>query len=87
MSLLSSQWIRTSEGFLLVYSITSKESFEGLVPIHQHIERVKEDSPNPPMVLVGNKADLETSRQVTPAMGTSSQKNKQKRSRRRRERN
>ena len=57
------QYMRTGEGFVLVYSITARESFEEINQFHQQILRVK-DKDNFPMVLVGNKCDLEYERQV-----------------------
>jgi len=57
------QYMRTGEGFILVYSITARESFDEITQFHQQILRVK-DKDNFPMVLVGNKCDLEFERQV-----------------------
>ena len=57
------QYMRTREGFVLVYSITARESFEEINRFHQQILRVK-DKDNFPMVLVGIKCDLEYERQV-----------------------
>jgi len=51
------QWIRASDGFVLVFSLTSMESFKHLSSIFQHIQRTKEEE-YLPMVLVGNKCDL-----------------------------
>ena len=58
------QYMRTGEGFLLVYSITSRESFEEITTFQQQILRVK-DKDYFPMVVVGNKCDLEHERKVT----------------------
>jgi len=57
------QYVKSGEGFLLVYSITSRNSFEEISPLHQQILRVK-DQDSWPMVIVGNKCDLEDERQV-----------------------
>jgi GTPase KRas len=38
------QWIRESEGFLLVYSITCRSSFKSITKFYDHIIRVKESS-------------------------------------------
>ena len=57
------QYMRTGEGFLLVYSITSRQSFDEISTFHQQICRVK-DKDHVPMVLVGNKVDLEEHREV-----------------------
>lgn len=60
--------MRTGQGFLLVYSITEKKSFEEINSFRDQILRVK-DADEVPMVLVGNKADLEGDRQVQTAQG------------------
>jgi small GTP-binding protein len=56
-------YMKNGEGFVLVYSITSLRSLEDLDPIRQGIIRHKNTS-NVPMVLVGNKCDLEKKREV-----------------------
>ena len=58
------QYMRTGEGFLLVYSITSRSSFEEISTFHQQILRVK-DVEGYPIIVVGNKCDLENERQVS----------------------
>jgi GTPase KRas len=63
-SAMREQYMRTGEGFLLVYSITSRESFEEITTFQQQILRVK-DKDYFPMVVVGNKCDLEHERKVT----------------------
>lgn len=62
------QYMRTGEGFLLVYSITSRSSFEEVGTFHQQILRVK-DKDFFPVVVVANKCDLEYERQVQPHEG------------------
>ena len=57
------QYMRTGEGFLLVYSITSRNSFEEISTFHQQILRVK-DKDTFPVILIANKCDLEYERQV-----------------------
>ncbi|KAG8854016.1 Ras GTPase [Tulasnella sp. 330] len=57
------QYMRTGEGFLLVYSITSRNSFEEISTFHQQILRVK-DRDAFPVIVVANKCDLEYERQV-----------------------
>ncbi|THH10872.1 hypothetical protein EW145_g1011 [Phellinidium pouzarii] len=52
------QYMRTGEGFLLVYSITSRSSFEEISTFHQQILRVK-DKDYFPVIVVANKCDLE----------------------------
>jgi GTPase KRas protein len=56
--------MRTGEGFLLVYSITSRQSFEEIMTFQQQILRVK-DKDYFPIIVVGNKCDLERERVVT----------------------
>ncbi len=50
-------YIRSGEGFLLAYAITSEDSFEEVKTHYNQILRVK-DVDAFPMVLVANKADL-----------------------------
>lgn len=69
-SAMREQYMRTGEGFLLVYSVTSRNSFEELITYYQQIQRVK-DVEYIPVVVVGNKSDLETERQVSFDEGAS----------------
>ncbi|KAK2737420.1 Ras GTPase [Myotisia sp. PD_48] len=67
-SAMREQYMRTGEGFLLVYSITSYQSFEEIATFKQQILRVK-DKDYFPMILVGNKCDLESEREVSHEEG------------------
>ena len=58
------QCMRNGEGFLLVYSITSRDSFQEINAFYQQILRVK-DQDNFPVIIVANKCDLEHARQVS----------------------
>lgn len=58
------QYMRTGEGFLLVYAINSRTSLEELQVFYEQIQRVK-DADNVPVLVVGNKSDLEIERQVS----------------------
>jgi len=60
---LAENWMRQGDGFVLCYSITSMPSFEKLNGLHSLLLRAK-DSTKVPLVLVGNKCDLESQRQV-----------------------
>lgn len=60
--------MKNGQGFILVYSITSQASFNDLIELRDQILRVK-DTPNVPMVLVGNKCDLEDERVVSKERG------------------
>ncbi|OQV11758.1 GTPase KRas [Hypsibius exemplaris] len=68
-SAMRDQYMRTGEGFLLVYAINNPKSFEDIDTYREQIKRVK-DSDNVPMILVGNKADL-PSRSVETKAGES----------------
>lgn len=67
-SAMRDQYMRTGQGFICVYSITSLQTFEELTTFREQILRVK-DKDIVPMVLCGNKCDLESSRQVSTQMG------------------
>ena len=60
--------MRTGQGFLMVFSITSRSSFDEITSFREQILRVK-DADKAPMVLVANKSDLENERQVTTGEG------------------
>ncbi|KAM7189760.1 putative ras [Naviculisporaceae sp. PSN 640] len=59
-------YMKTGQGFLLVFSITSRASLEELVSLRDDIIRIKDDE-NIPIVIVGNKADLTDQRAVDRA--------------------
>lgn len=59
-------YMKTGQGFLLVFSITSMSSLYELAELREQIRRIKEDD-HVPMVLVGNKSDLEEDRAVPRA--------------------
>lgn len=56
-SAMRDQYMRTGEGFLLVFAVNEAKSFENVTQYRDQIRRVK-DSDEVPMVLVGNKCDL-----------------------------
>lgn len=83
---LRDQWIRDGEGFVLVYSISSRSSFTRITRFHKQIQRVKESSSSSPsypgspisaiappasvpIMLVGNKSDRVTEREVSTQEG------------------
>ena len=87
---LRDQWIRDGEGFVLVYSITSRASFSRINKFYNQIQRVKDSSmASPasmyhnspispvgnqyngpaPVMLVGNKSDRVTEREVSTQEG------------------
>ena len=90
---LRDQWIRDGEGFVLVYSITSRSSFTRIQKFYHQIQRVKESSNagsptsigylsspvssvsmsgggQAPVMLVGNKSDRVTEREVSMQEGS-----------------
>jgi GTPase SAR1 family protein len=58
--------MKTGQGFLLVFSITSLSSLQELHALRDQILRIK-GSTSAPLVLVGNKSDLEEDRAVSRA--------------------
>ena len=61
--------VKNREGFLLVYSITNRNSFENLKTHKDLIFKVNDSENYIPIVVVGNKCDLETARVVTSTEG------------------
>jgi len=67
-SAMRDQYMRSGEGFFLVYTVISRSSFEEITKFKDQILRAK-DKPKVPLVLIGNKCDLETERQVSKTEG------------------
>jgi len=67
-SSMQDQWMRDGKGFLLVYNITNKATYDEVSILHDKILRTK-DQAKVPIVLVGNKADLKDQRQVAYEQG------------------
>ncbi|KAK7592834.1 hypothetical protein V9T40_007586 [Parthenolecanium corni] len=61
-------YMKNGQGFVLVYSITAQSTFNDLQDLREQILRVK-DTDDVPMVLVGNKCDLEEERVVGKEQG------------------
>ncbi len=61
-------YIKNGQGFVLVYSVTDRQSLQELLAIREQILRIKNSS-SVPMVLVGNKCDLTDERELTPEDG------------------
>lgn len=62
-------YMKNGQGFVLVYSITAQSTFNDLQDLREQILRVK-DKDDVPMVLVGNKTDLEAERVVGKEQGS-----------------
>lgn len=58
--------LQRGDGFLLVFAIDARSSFQELRQLQQQILRVKNEN-SYPMLLVGNKSDLDAERRVAPA--------------------
>ena len=67
-SSMRGQYIRNGDGFICVYSITSRSSFDEMNYFKEEIRRTKEGD-SVPMIIAGNKCDLETERQVIKTEG------------------
>ena len=65
---MQDQYISSGQGFLLVYSCTSLQSFQSISELREKILQVK-DCETYPMVLCGNKCDLEAERKVSTQQG------------------
>ncbi|CAH1783921.1 unnamed protein product [Owenia fusiformis] len=61
-------YMKNGQGFLLVYSITAQSTFNDLHDLREQILRIK-DTEDVPMILVGNKCDLEDERVVGKDQG------------------
>ena len=59
---------RGGRGYVLMYAITSRASFEEVMSFRDRIHALK-DKDSVPIILVGNKCDLQEERQVTKEEG------------------
>jgi GTPase KRas len=64
---LRDQWVREGQGFILVYSIASRTTFDRLDIFRQSMRRVKRGDPI--FMLVGNKCDKTYEREVSKEEG------------------
>jgi len=65
---LRETFMHTGDGFMLVYSITDDDTLDRLQEIHEQIQKAHPD-PNVPILIVGNKSDMEKDRAVTADEG------------------
>jgi len=63
-SAMREQYMRSGEGFLLVFSVADRNSYEEIYKFHKQILRVK-DRDEFPMMIVANKCDLEHQRVIS----------------------
>ncbi|KAJ7785972.1 ras protein [Mycena metata] len=64
---LRDQWIQEGEGFILVYSVGSRSTFQRLQIFRQAVRRIKRGDPT--LLLVGNKCDMVADREVSREEG------------------
>ena len=62
-------YIKNGQGFVIVYSIISVQTFQDIKTMREQIQRVK-GVERIPIILVGNKSDLDSQREVTVSDGT-----------------
>lgn len=62
------QWICFAEALIVMYSITSRESFDEITKIFQRIVRTTGNE-HPRAIVVANKCDLEVAREVSSDEG------------------
>ena len=55
-------WVNKGDGFILVFAINDKESFDYLKNIKNKINEIKGE--NIPIILIGNKIDLKDEREI-----------------------
>jgi Ras-related protein Ral-A len=58
-------YLKHGDGFLLVFDLTNRETFESVKNHRENVLRVKMDDKTLPIILVGNKMDLKSSRKVS----------------------
>jgi len=71
-SSMRDHYLRSGEGFLMVYSVVDVTGFEDLDELHAQIMRVKEEESfgdRVPIVLVANKIDLTDERVISTELG------------------
>ena len=69
---IASNYLKKANGILLVYDITSHESFSD---INKWLQEINKNECNKPMVLIGNKCDLNEQREVPKEEGMGYAKN------------
>ena len=66
---LQDSYYKGAQGFMLVYDISNKKSFENLDKWYKAIKVDNKNSNNIKVILVGNKSDLEEKREITEEEG------------------
>lgn len=63
---LIDQWIETADGIILVFALNDRES---LLALDEKIKRIEKNKKNMPVVLIGNKRDLQDKRVIKEEEG------------------
>ncbi|RNA23262.1 ras-related Ral-a [Brachionus plicatilis] len=58
-------YLKHGDGFLLVFDLTNRETFESIRNHRENVLRVKADDANLPIILIGNKSDLRQNRLIS----------------------
>ena len=72
---LSSNYLKKANGIILIYDITSRESFEALNNWADEIKEKSKSDEARPIILIGNKLDLEGNRCISKEEGENFAKN------------
>ncbi len=72
---LSSNYLKKANGIILIYDITSRESFEALNNWADEIKEKSKSDEARPIILIGNKLDLEEYRCISKEEGENFAKN------------
>ena len=72
---LSSNYLKKANGIILIYDITSRESFEALNNWADEIKEKSKSDEARPIILIGNKLDLEKNRCISKEEGENFAKN------------
>jgi GTPase KRas protein len=62
-SSLREQWYRSGDGFVFVFSVTDRDTFDELPKLYEEVRRAREED-RVPCVVVANKCDLKDKRVV-----------------------
>ncbi|KAK7040419.1 P-loop containing nucleoside triphosphate hydrolase protein [Favolaschia claudopus] len=66
-SAMREELMRNGQGFILIYSVTSRSSFDKIAAFHQTLVRARKMLP--PFILIGNRADAHSACEVSKEEG------------------
>jgi GTPase SAR1 family protein len=58
-------YLKHGDGFLLVFDLTTRETFDAVRDHRENVLRVKAEDPSLPIILIGNKSDLKAERKIS----------------------